>query len=106
VGLPWAVLLGYLRLMTSRSVLVDPMTPEEAIGHLRSWLERPQVQILQPGPRHLELLAELMKSQASGHLTTDVHLAAVAIEHSAELCTNDSGFSHFPGLRWRNPLQQ
>jgi toxin-antitoxin system PIN domain toxin len=106
VGLPWAVLLGYLRLMTSRNVLVYPLTPEEAIGHLRSWLERPQVQILQPGPRHLELLAQLMESQSSGHLTTDVHLAAVAIEHGAELCTNDSDFSTFPDLRWTNPLQR
>ena len=106
VGLPWVVILGYLRLMTSRSVLVDPFSPQEAIGHIRSWLERPQVQILQPGPRHLELLDGLMRgAQASGSLSTDAHLAAVAIEHQAELHSNDGDFSRFPGLRWTNPLQ-
>jgi len=105
VGLPWVVVLGYLRLMTSRSVLVDPFSPQEAIGHIRSWLERPQVQILQPGPRHLELLDSLMRgAQASGSLSTDAHLAAVAIEHQAELHSNDGDFSRFPGLRWTNPL--
>ena len=106
IGLPWAVILGYLRLMTNRSVLVDPFTPREAVGHIRSWLERPQVQVLQPGPRHLELLDGLMKdAQASGHLMTDAHLAALAIEHQAELHSNDADFSRFPGLRWTNPLQ-
>lgn len=105
VGLPWAVILGYLRLTTSRRVLVDPFTVQEALGHIRSWLERPQVQILQPGSRHLDLLDSLLQgSQASGDLTTDAHLAALAIEHQAELSTNDGDFSRFPGLRWTNPL--
>lgn len=106
VGLPWVAILGYLRLMTNRRVLVAPFTPQEAIGHIQSWLERPNVQILQPGPRHLDLLDHLMRdAQAAGDLTTDVHLAALAIEHQAELHTNDGDFSRFPGLRWTNPLR-
>ena len=105
VGLPWAAMLGYLRLVTSRSVLVDPFTPAEAIGHVRSWLERPQAQILQPGARHLEVLDSLMQdAQAPKSITTDVHLAALAIEHQAELHSNDGGFAQFAGLRWTNPL--
>ena len=106
VGLPWAVMLGFLRLMTSRSVLIAPLAPREALGHIAAWLERPQVQVLQPGPRHLELLGGLMEeSGASGSLTTDVHLAALAIEHQAELHSNDADFSRFTGLRWSNPLR-
>ncbi len=105
IGLPWAVILGYLRLMTSRSVLLEPFTPQETIGHIRSWLERRQVQILEPGPRHLDLLDRLMREAgAVGSLTTDVHLAALAIEHQAELHSNDGDFKRFPGLRWSNPL--
>ncbi len=105
VALPWAVALGYLRLMTSRSVLVEPFSIAEAIGHIRSWLQRPNVEILQPGPRHLDLLESLShEAQASGNLTTDLHLAALAIEHHAELHSNDADFSRFPGLRWTNPL--
>ncbi len=106
VGLPWAVMLGYLRIMTSRSVLVNPFAPTAAIDHIRSWLERPQTEILQPGSRHLDLLSGLLRdSGASGRLTTDAHLAALAIEHQAELHSNDTDFCRFPGLRWRNPLE-
>ena len=106
VGLPWVVMLGYLRLMTGRSVLVDPLPPEEALHHLRSWLERPQAEILHPGPRHLDLLDALVtEAGAAGRLTTDIHLAALAIEHQAELHSNDSDFSRFSGLRWVNPLK-
>jgi len=60
VGLAWAVMLGYLRIMTSRQFLIDPYGAREAPGHIRSWLERPQVQIVQPGPRHLDLLENLV----------------------------------------------
>ena len=105
VGLPWTVILGFVRLIASRSVLVDPLSAEAAIGHVRSWLDRPQVQILQPGPRHLDLLEGLMREAApSGKLTMDSHLAALAIEHQAELHSDGSDFSRFSGLRWRNPV--
>ncbi len=105
VALPWVVMLGYLRLMTSRSVLMSPLRPEEALGHLRSWLERPQVEIVQPGPRHLDLLDTLtQEAGTAGVLTTDLHLAALAIEMQAELHSNDHDFARFSGLRWVNPL--
>ena len=106
VGLPWAVMLGFLRVMTSRRILIDPLTPAEAIAHVRAWLDQPQTQILHPGPRHLDLIEELVRfSGAAGELTTDLHLAALAIEHQAELHTNDADFKRFTGLRWVNPLE-
>jgi len=40
----------------------------------------------------------------AGNLTTDAHLAAIAIEYQYELHSNDTDFARFPGLRWRNPL--
>jgi hypothetical protein len=105
VGLPWAVLLGFVRVMTSRRILVTPLPPSEAIAHVRSWLEQPQTEILQPGPRHLDLLQDLAESAGvAGELTTDLHLAALAIEHQAELHSNDTDFKRFSGLRWVNPL--
>jgi toxin-antitoxin system PIN domain toxin len=105
VGLPWAVILGFVRIMTSNVLFTDPMEPAEAIGHVRSWLDCPQVQIVAPGPRHLEILAHLMQSaRASGRLTTDAHLAALAIETQSELHSNDVDFARFPGLRWVNPM--
>ena len=105
VGLPWAVMLGFVRIMSSSAVFRDAMPPVEALGHVRLWLVRPQTQILIPGPRHLDILADIMgSSRAPGHMTTDAHLAALAIETQAELHSNNLDFGRFPGLRWRNPL--
>jgi toxin-antitoxin system PIN domain toxin len=105
VGIPWIVMLGFVRLMSSRAVLENPMKPSTALHHVRSWLDRPQAQVLVPGPRYIEILATIMTaSGATGRLLTDAHIAAITIENQAELHSNDSDFSRFPGLRWRNPL--
>jgi uncharacterized protein len=105
VGLAWVVMLGYVRLITGRVAMADPFSARDAIGHVRSWIERPQVEILTPGPRHLDLVDSLLRdAQASGNLAVDAHLAALAIEHRAELHSNDGDFSRFPGLKWINPL--
>jgi toxin-antitoxin system PIN domain toxin len=105
VGLPWSVVVGFLRLMMSRSVQLHPCSASEAIGYVRSWLQRPQVQILDPGSHHLDRMESLMRdAQAAGNLAADAHLAALAIEHGAEVHSNDTDFSRFPGCRWTNPL--
>jgi predicted nucleic acid-binding protein len=40
----------------------------------------------------------------AGNLVADVHLAALAIEHGADLCSADRDFGRFAGLRWVNPI--
>jgi toxin-antitoxin system PIN domain toxin len=105
VGIPWAVVCGFVRLMTHPAVLVNPLDPGPTLLHVRSWFERPLVEVLEPGPRHLEIFERLLTSLGvAANLTTDAHLAAIAIEHQCELHSNDADFSRFPGLRFRNPL--
>jgi hypothetical protein len=106
VGLPWAVGLGFVRLMTHPAVLISPLDPGAAIRHVRQWLQRPNVVVIEPGPRHLDVLESLLAPLGvAGNLTTDAHLATLAIEHQAELHSNDTDFARFSGLRWRNPLE-
>jgi toxin-antitoxin system PIN domain toxin len=105
VGIPWAVSCGFVRLMTHPAVLVTPIDPVTAVRHVRSWLERPHVEVLEPGPRHLDILERLVaRLGVAANLTTDAHLAAIAIEGQAELHSNDVDFARFEGLRWHNPL--
>jgi toxin-antitoxin system PIN domain toxin len=105
VAIPWVVVLGFLRLMTHRSVLATPLAPSIALAHIRSWYARSNVEHLEPGPQHLDILERLLSVVGSaGNLTTDAHLAALAIEQQCELHSADNDFARFPGLRWRNPL--
>jgi len=105
VAIAWVAMLGFVRLMSSRRVLLDPMPPREAVGHCRAWLAQPNARIVTPGPGHLDVLSGLLEGPAiSANLVTGAHLAALAIEHQAELHSNDGDFSRFSGLRWRNPV--
>lgn len=104
VGLAWVVVLGFVRLMSNRRVLVRPMSAPEALAQCRSWLQRSQVRSILPGPTHLDILSGLLEGPVGPNLVTDAHLAALAIEHQAELYSNDSDFVRFSGLAWRNPL--
>ncbi len=105
IGVPWAVVVGFVRLVTHVTVMEQPLPPRAAMERVRQWFTREHVQSLDPGPRHLVILDQLFESTGvAGSLTTDTHLAALAIEHQCELHSNDSDFARFPGLRWRNPL--
>lgn len=105
VGLPWVAILGFIRIATHRQILDRPMMVGDACSRVRVWLARPYVAVLDPGARHAEILFGLLEALGTaGNLTTDAHLAALAIEHQAELNSTDTDFARFPGLRWRNPV--
>jgi len=105
VALPWVVLLGFLRLTTNPRIVARPLTAEQAMHVVDGWLARPTVIVLQPRDDHWRILRELLgASGTAANLTTDAHLAALAIEHDAELCSADGDFSRFARLRWMNPL--
>lgn len=105
VGLPWIVLMGFLRIATSRHVLPNPITIDQAVAVVDGWLAAAPVVALSPGDEHWTILSGLLAEAGSaGNLTTDTHLAALALEHGAELCSTDADFARFPRLRWVNPL--
>jgi len=105
VALAWATILGFIRTTTHRQVFSNPLPVATACAHARAWLGQPYVSIIDPGARHAEILFGLLESLGTaGNLTTDAHLAALAIEHQAELHSTDADFTRFPGLRWVNPL--
>ena len=106
VGLPWVTITGFLRLVTHPRVLVDPMSVGQATEQVRAWLECPSVLTVEPGKKFSAIFLGLLdEAGTAGNLTTDAYLAALAIEHQAELHSNDSDFSRFKGLRWRNPMK-
>ena len=105
VAIPWVVVLGFLRLSTSRHVFSSPLEPEQAVAVVESWLSRPNVIAMGAGRDHWRILKVLVAGTGTaGNLTTDAHLAALAIEHGCQLCSSDADFARFPQVDWVNAL--
>jgi toxin-antitoxin system PIN domain toxin len=104
VGLAWIALLAFIRIGTNPSIFPNPMTADEATGQVETWVGAPAAVVVQPTSRHAGLLRGLLRDTGTaGNLTTDAHLAALALEHGAELASYDRDFARFPGLRHRLP---
>jgi uncharacterized protein len=105
IGIPWMVLLTFIRLATRPGLFPRPIPLNEAFDLMDTWFAHPSATIVGPGPRHRTILRDLLSAAGTGgNLTSDAHLAALAIEHRAEVCSFDHDFKRFPGLKWRNPL--
>lgn len=107
VAFAWAVLLAFLRLSTNPRVFEHPLSADRAFEVVKGWVAHPTAAIVHPGDRHLNLVDQLLRPLGTaGNLVADAHLAALAIEHGAELNSCDADFSRFSGLRWVNPLDR
>jgi toxin-antitoxin system PIN domain toxin len=99
------VLSGFLRIVTHPKVFVRPTPLDLALEFVEDIRDRDTVHILSPGARHWRIFSDLCrKADARGNLIPDAYHAALAIETGCEWITMDRGFSRYPGLRWRHPL--
>ncbi len=104
VGFSWNVVLAFLRISTHHGVFERPLSPDEAVAEVRTWLSQPSAAVVEPTARHLDVLAGLLLSAGTaGNLVSDAHVAALAIEYAAELISFDADFGRFPGLAWCMP---
>jgi len=100
IAFAWPALLGFLRLATRSGIFARPLSVDDALGVVDAWLGHPRAQVIVPTPRHAAVLSGLLiGAGAGGNLVSDAHLAALAIEHGAELGTFDRDFARFAGLR-------
>lgn len=105
VGLAWIVLLAFLRVTTHPRVVRNPLAPEAAVNYVDEWLACPCVVGVAPGERHWPILRQLIStSGTAANLTSDAHLAALAIEHGYAVYSADHDFKRFAGLKHVNPL--
>ncbi|OBA81325.1 ribonuclease [Mycobacterium sp. 1164966.3] len=105
VAFAWQVLIGFVRLSTRSAVFARPLTAEESFDVVEQWLQQPCVTVLHQTERHASVLRGLLTPLGTaGNLTIDAHLAALATEYGAELCSTDVDFSRFAGVRWVDPL--
>lgn len=106
VGFAWQVLLAVLRLTTRAAIFTVPLTTDEACDVIDGWLAQPCASVVHPTRRHAAILRSLLTPLGTaGNLTSDAHLAALAVEYGAVLHSCDSDFLRFPGLTWLDPLK-
>ncbi len=106
IGLAWATMLGFVRITTNRRVVARPLPVGDVMSRLESWLVLPHVHIAQPSNTHFDRLrGELERLGTAGTLTTDAHLAVLAIERGYVVYSTDADFARFRGLRWVDPCR-
>lgn len=107
LGLAWVVLLGFLRLATNGHVFAEPLSCEAALAHVDRWLDHPGARLVQETDEHWRVLRSLLdEAGTAGNLTTDAHLAALAVTHGATLATCDADFARFRSLQCENPTRR
>jgi len=105
VGLPWIVILAFLRVTTREGIMRRPLPLAAALAYVQSWLRQPCVEAIGPGDHHWPILCRLLEATGTaGNLTSDAHIAALALERGAAICSTDHDFARFPGIRHVNPL--
>ncbi len=104
VGFAWLALVAFVRLTSHPAIFERPLTHEQAMTQVASWLDAKPAMVLHPRPSHPATLATMLAAAGGGgNLTNDAHLAALAHDHKAVIVSFDSDFSRFPGVRWERP---
>lgn len=81
IALPWMVLIGFVRVTINIRIYREPRTIGEMLAIVESWLSLPHVEIVHPSDRHFEILSKFIRHPGTaGNLTTNAHLAALAVE--------------------------
>lgn len=105
VGLPLVCVLAFLRIVTDRRLSANPHTGARASAIVAGWLARENVTLLVPRSEYWPIFFRTLRdAEVTGPRVTDVHLAALAIEHGATWYTNDRDFRIFPELNVVFPL--
>lgn len=104
-GVSELVLSGFLRVVTHPKIFDQPSSWADARAFAVAVRSAENAVPVFPGRRHWDLFLQLAEAAATrGNAVPDAYFAALAIESGSEWITADRGFARYPGLRWRNPL--
>lgn len=98
-------LSGVLRVITHPKVFKEPTPLEDALDFIEDFRARAGVHILAPGSAHWAVFIDLCRrGEARGNHVPDAYHAALAIEYGCTWVSLDRGFSRYPRLQWKHPL--
>ena len=83
----------------------SPPAAHDAQGNWAHPATRSDASLIGPTSSHWAIFRELLgECQAAGNLVSNAHLAALAIERGATLCSTDNDFKRFAALQHVNPI--
>lgn len=107
VGLPWASLLAFTRIVTNHRIFETPAPPSHAWEQVMKWIQAPAAWVPQETEHHAEVIQNIIQAVSIGaNDIPDIHLAALAVEHGLKIYSTDSDFSKYHGIDWINPLNK
>lgn len=102
---PWLATVGFIRLVTGRSLMSNPLDNQTALELVDAWLSTDAALIPVPDESHLTRVDELLRATGrGGNIVNDAHLAAIALQYDASVVSFDNDFGRFPGVRWERPV--
>lgn len=100
IVIPESVAVGFVRLATGRYVSARPLTPEQALDVLESFLDSPRITMFAArSSSYATFRSTVMALGLRGNDVPDAWIASVARDLSAAVVTFDRGFRRFPDLR-------
>lgn len=103
IGIAWNVAVGFLRAATSARVFPNPLTAEQALEVLDAWGQHPNVVVRESDDHGSILRALLDEAGTAGNLSSEAHLAAIAVGYGAGLVSFDADFGRLRRVRWVRP---
>lgn len=102
----WHTITGFLRIITNPKSSSAPLTLQQAISVVDSWLEPDNTHLVSLEKKNWPLFSKILTDgQASGNLVMDAHIAAMAASCGATVATTDRDFSRFSDVRVVDPLR-
>lgn len=102
----WHTITGFLRIITNPKSSSAPLTLQQAISVVDSWLEPDNTHLVSLEKKNWPLFSKILSDgQASGNLVMDAHIAAMAASCGATVATTDRDFSRFSDVRVVDPLR-
>lgn len=104
----WINVFEYLRVATHRRMLRPaPLSIDEALENVADLLDHPFVSRIDPGPRHLEVFADVCREAGvvAGNFVHDCRIATIMRENGvSRILTRDTAFRRIPGIEVVDPI--